>query len=65
MGHTLMLIVGTQGGARWPRQRWGGGAAPGAEPGALVRQAKRGASGRVQVPAEDGLTNHSSRVLPR
>jgi hypothetical protein len=30
---------------------------------ALVRQAKLGASGRVEVPAEQGLTNHSYRVL--
>ena len=30
--------------------------------GALVRQAKLGASCRVQVPAEQGLTNHSYRV---
>ena len=29
---------------------------------ALVRQAKLGASCRVQVPAEEGLTNHSYRV---
>jgi len=39
------------------------GAAPAAERGALVRQAKLGASCRVQVPAEYGLTNHSCRVL--
>jgi hypothetical protein len=31
---------------------------------ALVRQAKLGAACRMQVPAEDGLTNHSSRGLP-
>ncbi len=30
---------------------------------ALVRQAQLGASCRVQVPAEEGLTNHSYRVL--
>jgi len=30
---------------------------------ALVRQAKLGASGRVQGPAESGLPNHSYRVL--
>src|SRR5262245_12327973 len=30
---------------------------------ALVRQAKLGASCRVQVPAEEGLTSHSYRVL--
>ena len=29
---------------------------------ALVRQAKLGASCRVKVPAEEGLTNHSYRV---
>jgi hypothetical protein len=34
-----------------------------AERHALVRQAKLGASCRVQVPAEKGLTNHSYRVL--
>ena len=28
-----------------------------------VRQAKLGASCRVEVPAEEGLTNHSYRVL--
>jgi hypothetical protein len=28
-----------------------------------VRQAKLGASCRVRVPAEEGLTNHSYRVL--
>jgi hypothetical protein len=32
-------------------------------PRAFVRQAKLGVSCRVQVPAEDGLTNHSSRVV--
>jgi hypothetical protein len=31
--------------------------------GVLVRQAKLGASCRVEVPAEEGLTNHSYRVL--
>jgi hypothetical protein len=31
--------------------------------GALVRQAKLGASCGVQVPAEQGLTNHSYQVL--
>ena len=31
----------------------------------LVRQAKLGASGRVKVPAEQGLTIHSYRVLQR
>ncbi len=30
---------------------------------ALVRQAKLGASCGVKVPAEEGLTNHSYRVL--
>ena len=30
---------------------------------ALVRQAKLGASCGVQVPTEQGLTNHSYRVL--
>jgi len=29
----------------------------------LVRQAKLGASCRVQVPVEEGLTHHSYRVL--
>jgi len=38
-------------------------ASGGASPLAFVRQAKRGVSGRVQVPAEEGLTNHSYRVL--
>ena len=32
-------------------------------PLALVRQAQLGVSCRVQVPAEEGLTNHSYRVL--
>jgi hypothetical protein len=34
-----------------------------AEGEALVRQAKLGASCRVEVPAEEGLTNHSYQVL--
>jgi hypothetical protein len=35
----------------------------GLERSLLVRQAKLGASCRVEVPAEQGLTNHSYRVL--
>ena len=42
-------------------KEYGGAAA--AEAKALVRQEKLGASCRVQVLAEEGLTNHSYRVL--
>ncbi len=35
----------------------------GGSPRVFVRQAKLGASGRVQVPAAEGLPTHSSRVL--
>jgi hypothetical protein len=51
------------------RPRWGAAKPEGPRcgrsrcAGALVRQAKLGASCRVEVPTEEGLTNHSYRVL--
>ncbi len=48
---------------RFGRKPKGHGGAARGELVALVRQAKLGASCRVEVPAEEGLTNHSYRVL--
>ena len=46
-----------------PKGAWVSFGTPGAINIALVRQGKLGVSNWVEVPVEQGLTNHSYRVL--